>query len=386
MAGGVIMSKNQKNYKIILKAHAPVHIGSGKDISKKEYILTKDKQAKIIDLGKLLQLIAERDLFDSYQSYMCNNNDIALDEWLRQNRISQDEIESLVDYTLDCRGSAISRRSNIKTFMKDAYGNPYVPGSSMKGCLRTILMGCYAENKSGKYTEIKNSIRSSPLTGRTANDILKDEGNELEYTTYYTANRKNDSPAEDRKNAVNDIMAGIIIGDSKPIKKDRLILCQKCDKRARYRLNSRVSNQHDDRYALMSIFNECLAPETKIVLPLTINTALCNITVDEIKKAVTQFAESYHQNFMSKFDLPHYRYTNTLWLGGNVGFPNKTVVYNLFGQQEGAVQASRILTALGHRNRNDATVYDVSPHTINMARYKGTEYHMGECTITIKEV
>lgn len=385
MAGGVIMIKNQKNYKIVLKTHAPVHIGSGKSIGKKEYILTSDKQAKILNLEKLLQLIAENNLFTSYYNYMCNDNNITLAKWLEYNGISQSDIDSLVDYTLDCRCTSIEQQNNIKTFMKDAYGNPYVPGSSMKGCLRTILMGCYAENKQKKYERLKGTIKNKtereleyrenhPESKPRPKAFLKYEGNELEYTTYYTAGRKNDKPAKDRKNAVNDIMAGIIIGDSEPIKTDNLILCQKCDLRT------------DEEYRKQYVFNECIAPETEIVLPLTINSELCNITAEEITEAIKQFAESYYQNFVSHFSVPKHKDDYTLWLGGNVGFASKTVIYNLFGEYEGVEQTSKILTALGHYKNQYDTALGVSPHTINMAIYNDTEYHMGECSVAIVEV
>lgn len=369
------MYSNQKNYKIILKTHAPIHIGSGKTIRKKEYILGRNKQAKIINLEKLAMLIAKKNLFSKYENYMCdmcdkNYNDLG--EWLIQNHISENEIESITDYTLDCRSTAIGNKNrDINTFMKNSYGEPYVPGSSMKGCLRTILMGYYVEKYPEQYDMIKSDIRNSSLKGKS-NSLLKAEGKELEYITFYTANRKRETP-KDRTNAVNDIMAGIIIGDSKPLKTEKLILCQKCDLRA------------DGKYSELPIFNECIAPDNQIVLPLTINSELCKITVDEIKEAIKQFAESYYQNYISEFKLPHYKYINTVWLGGNVGFPNKTVVYNLFGKEEGVKQTARILTAKGHKNNRNDIAHKVSPHTIKMARYNRCEYHMGECTITIKE-
>lgn len=372
MAGGVIMNKNQKNYKIILKTNAPLHIGSGKSIGKKEYILTGNEQAKIINLEKLAMLIAKKKLFSKYEYYMCEDKFSALGEWLTKNGISKSEIDSITDYTLNCRNAEISGKREIKTFIKNPYGEPYIPGSSMKGCLRTILMGYYTENKPEQYAETKNKISHSDLKG-SPKWILKDEDNQLEYTTYYTANRKNDKP-KDKTNAVNDIMAGIIVGDSEPIKTDRLILCQKCDLRT------------DNEYVNQSVFNECIAPETIITLPLTINSSLCNITADEIKEAVKQFTKSYYQNFISNFDLPRYSNDYTLWLGGNVGFASKTVIYNLFGKTEGVQQASRILTAQGHYKNQHDRALKVSPHTISIARYNGNDYHMGECTITIKEV
>lgn len=375
MVGGLIMNANQKNYKIILKTHAPIHIGSGKTISKKEYILSRNKQAKIINLEKLAMLIARKNLFNKYENYMCDKNmcdknDNDLGEWLIKNHISENEIESITNYTLDCHSTAIigCKKRDINTFMKNPYGKPYVPGSSMKGCLRTILMGYYVKNNPEQYDVIKSDIRNSPLN----NSLLKAD-EELEYITFYTANRKRKTP-KDRTNAVNDIMAGIIIGDSNPLKTEKLILCQKCDLRT------------DGKYSELPIFNECIAPDTQIVLPLTINSELCKITIDEIKEAIKQFAESYYQNYISKFNLPHYKYLNTLWLGGNVGFPNKTVIYNLFGKEEGVKQTAKILTAKSYKNNRNDISHKVSPHTIKMARYNGCEYHMGECTITIKEI
>lgn len=362
------MSDNRKNYKILIKTHAPLHIGSGKTINKKEYIFDEQrKKAYMINLQKLALLISRKNLFDSYERYMCGHQNYDLGAWLKINGVTQHEIDSIIDYVVDCGNTKISRKKRaIHTFVKDAYGNPYIPGSSLKGYLRTALMAYEIKKNPERYGQIKDNIRNSDLRGRPK---------ELEIISFYNANRKNDDPAEDRENAVNDIMQGIIIGDSKPISTDHFTLCQKCD------------FKKDGRYSERPIYYECIIPEIKIIFPLTIDSSFCDITAGDIGEAVKSFASDYYENFLSAFGRPKYRFSNTMWLGGNVGYPLKTVVYNLFGRDEGVGIVSDILTAVGHsKNGNDKEQYGVSPHTLKTVSYNGFKHLMGECTITVKEV
>lgn len=50
-------------------------------------------------------------------------------------------MESWADYRMNTGDIVSGRRlSLLDTFIKDLYGCPYIPGSSLKGALRTILL------------------------------------------------------------------------------------------------------------------------------------------------------------------------------------------------------------------------------------------------------
>ena len=50
-------------------------------------------------------------------------------------------------------GDRAEEQKEILTSVKDAYGCPYVPGSSLKGALRTVLLGAVVIRKNEAFAE-----------------------------------------------------------------------------------------------------------------------------------------------------------------------------------------------------------------------------------------
>ena len=63
-------------------------------------------------------------------------------------------------------------RLQIMTCVTDPYGNPYIPGSSLKGMLRTILLSKDIDQDQIKYKRDQSQIRSELSTGRKNRKIL----------------------------------------------------------------------------------------------------------------------------------------------------------------------------------------------------------------------
>ena len=142
-----------ENCQLLLTVRGPVFIGSGQSIMKKEYILLPDSGRLIIpDIGKMyadLTKLNKNGIFDRF--LLAKTND-GLGDWLRDEGINNAQILKWKRYELDM-GDTLQEKGRplqIMSFMKDIYGNPYIPGSSLKGMLRTILL----------YWEIKKICRS----------------------------------------------------------------------------------------------------------------------------------------------------------------------------------------------------------------------------------
>lgn len=370
------MNSFQKKYEIELHTLSPLHIASGKEINKKEYIFdSNSKTAYIINSERLAKFVFDKELFKSFESFMCSEASDDLGSWLRRSDATMDEIESLVDYRLDCSNTEISvKNRGIKTFVKDAYNMPYIPGSSLKGCLRTALLAYDIKKRPDAYTRIAKRIADNRMITekkKKKEKILSAESKALEQTAFYTAGRKIKTE-KDKSNAVNDVMQGIIISDSEPISCDKLTLCQKSDLKT------------NGTYAKLPIFNECIIPNVTIRFSITIDSTFCKITIEQIKEAVEQFASDYYTNYISIFNQRKPEYPDIIRLGGNIGFQSKTIINNLFKKPESVEITSDILSALGHfKNAKDSSI-GVSPHTIHMASYGGREYRMGECRFIVK--
>lgn len=365
------MNHHIEEHEIILKTVGPVFIGSGKEIGKKEYILKANGSIIVIDIGKLYGLARKKGLTSKLEAFFLTDARSDLATWTRENRISGDELEACSKYQIRQTDSALARGTRIQVmeFVKDAYGLPYVPGSSIKGMLRTILLADDMIHQPRKYDQNRKDFdqaldRNNGKTNR--NTFLKREQKSIEERTFNTLGRDEKKPS----NAVNDNMSGIIISDSKPLRIEDLVLCQ------------RVEQHANGTEKTMNVLRECIKPGTDISFTLTIDKTLSPYSLSDILRAIETFATQYQEVFRSKFETNHKLAPNTVYLGGGVGFVSKTNVYPLFGAKEGLERTVDIFFKTNvpplHKHNRDRQI-GVSPHVLKMTKYEGKKYEMGEC-------
>lgn len=149
------MGKELQHYTITLHTEGPVFIGSGRTIGKKEYIYDRyANKVHIPNMEKMFAYFMKRGLLASYEEYLLNGK-IDFVYWLKDNRITEREFMPWIAYTMDSGDAVIEQKSKkeILTSVKDAYGCPYVPGSSLKGALRTVLLGAVVIRKNEAFAE-----------------------------------------------------------------------------------------------------------------------------------------------------------------------------------------------------------------------------------------
>ena len=264
------MSSYLKNYTIELTTLAPVFIGSGEQLGKKEYIYNKyEKKAWIFDRKTLYKHILEENLSDAYERYMLGKNG-DLYVWMKENNISKSKYSIWAKYCLDCSYAELSERNrDISLFVKDPYGLPYIPGSSLKGAIRTVLLG-YKLSMNPPVGQLQSDIKYNSRA-RRRNELsskLKRPSQMLEQTFHTLEKEK-----VKKENAVCDELSGLRISDSRPLYVQDLILCQKIDKGM------------DGNNQILPIFRECLKPEIKIYFDMTIDESICNYKKSDILEA-----------------------------------------------------------------------------------------------------
>jgi len=121
---------------IRLKTLSPIHIGTGNEINKFEYILD-GRILKIYSLDKLISLLKENQIED-FVSRIENN--FELDENLIRRHLS-----SIQKYQLEKPPEIryLNKNKAIKEFIKfiDSRGyKPYIPSSEIKGAIRTAIL------------------------------------------------------------------------------------------------------------------------------------------------------------------------------------------------------------------------------------------------------
>lgn len=282
-----------------------------------------------------------------------------------------DEIRPFLRYVLDCGDAIIEKGANrlqVLECIKDAYGSPYLPGSTVKGMFRTILLGADIVNRPEEYQRGKEQMWRNADNNAGRTQYLKRNMGEIENTRYRTLAREGTRWTD----AVNDIMQGMIFSDSEPLSTDVLVLCQKVD----------VHVNGEERR--LPILRECIKPGAEIRFTLTVDTGICRLTEETLKEAVRIFMENYCKNFAGAFTGIEKPRPNYVLCGGGCGFASKTIVYPMYGKKDGTAMTQKIFEKTRvpreHKHNRDGE-YGVSPHTIKCTRYQGKMLQMGLCEV-----
>ena len=363
------MERKLKTYQIHLKVNGPVFVGDGNEIQKKEYMFLNRNTIGVIDGAKFYMLAKKLHLQNDFERFMIDDTREDLKHWCLRNHVSQNDLKNCMKYVENVGDRSEEKgKLQVMTCITDPYGNPYIPGSSLKGMLRTILLSRDILQNREKYRTDTRQIRSDLEVNRINRRILNNNIVKLEKNAF------NSVRSSGKETVDFDIMSGIIVGDSEPLSREDIILCQKWE-------------QHTDgTYKTLNLLRECIKPGTVIKSTLTIDETLCNIKKKDILEAVQLFYEQYYQNFQKKFPRSDRRKPNTVFLGGGSGFVSKTVIYPLFGEKEGIETVKNIFDRTNvpktHQHYKD-TRMGVSPHILKCTRYQGKEYMMGECELNI---
>lgn len=363
------MKRVLKTYQLELKICGPVHIGSGVEISKKEYLFSNKNTIGIADISKLYLLCKKHHIENDFERFMVTDTKEDLKHWAERNRIPVNEITDSLKYRINVGDIQRDKgRMQIMGFIRDPYGNPYIPGSSIKGMLRTILLTSELIKNPLYYKQDGQQVKMELRGINKGKTILQKNVRHIEEKAFHTLNR-----TELSKDAVNDIMSGIIIGDSEPLRNEDLILAQKWERHV------------DGNSKTLNLLRESIKPGTVVKTTMTVDESVNPVTIDQIMEAVKVFYNFYYSIFQKKFSVVA-QTDNTVFLGGGSGFVSKTVIYSLLGEKEGiqAVQDifGKINVPKEHKHFKDVRL-GVSPHIIKCTKYQEKEYMMGQCELKI---
>lgn len=368
-----------KHYKMQIEALSPIYIGSGTKIGTKEYIYIAPRHEVIIpDMQKMFLTMQKKRLNEEFTEFMMDarQGKKTLSQWLREHQFRFEDYETWKLYKMDAGEAFLdpkSRPKEIEAFVKDAYGLPYVPGSSIKGMLRTAIIAWELHKNPDKYRDIKDEIRSAAARWSRRNEYLKNETRELEQRVLYVLNRDDKNIG----NAVNDCLSGLHVGDSEPISLSQLTLSQKID----YTV--------DGKTRALPLLRETIIPGTKINFDLTIDAGSnsCGYSIEDIFEALNYFRQMCNRNFYSRFKR-EIQDDNAVFIGGGCGFLSKTVIYSLCTTDAVRVVDNIFKNTLGDNYREHHHDKDlqlrVAPHMCKCTKYKGELYDMGIGRISIQ--
>ena len=358
-------------YDLILTTRSPLHIGSGSSCAKTDYLFDpRTETVSMIDPEKLFECLYRRRLADRYERAVLSG-DFRLDWFLRDCGITGRELDDLCLYRVDV-GDALDdthRLKEIRSFMRDSRYRAYIPGSSVKGALRTVILaGLMAKEKKGSW----------PDDTRKTGKVRQMQNLEGQYLNTLSLKRNRSGYTEN--DPVNSILRGLSVSDSEPISDEDLILVGKID-----------ANEKGE-YKKLPLCRECVRPGVRLRFKLTVDhSALpADFSVDALMRMIKEFDAFYQKTYVARFAPPRDARSvscqDSLVLGGGSGFFAKTLAYPYLGVQKGMQYTENVMVESFRRHGHDKDIsqHGISPHTMKYGKYRGQLYPYGICEVSIE--
>ncbi len=147
------MSKTEK-IPLKISLLAPIFVGSGNRAILGQDVKINGATAIFYSFNKILEQIADdRRTLEKISEKLKNGESIS-------DMVSEDMLKNSELYTVNVKKPFASSRE-ILTFVKDARNIPYIPATSLKGSLRTLLMRHYLEERPKVKRELEEKIEKA---------------------------------------------------------------------------------------------------------------------------------------------------------------------------------------------------------------------------------
>ncbi|NLV85529.1 MAG: type III-A CRISPR-associated RAMP protein Csm5 [Spirochaetales bacterium] len=385
----------------------PVHIGNGLKYTKLDFVFDPDShRAGILHERKWLDWLTRQgwvefyiDAVSRYGRQMDNYT------WLRQQRVL-DPFKTCSELFLSC--FHVDQQQNtlndVLEHTKTVHLEPYIPGSSIKGALRTAIMSAMLikARESGQemghrvdmlWRDIQNQLHSS---NRLNTRYIHTQIDRLLFKAVYDRNGK------PLNRMLADPFRGFLVSDSTPVASDAINISKKHD------LVAPVRRQAVNE---ISIWRECIKPTATMRFTVSLDRqhladagmeyiVSAEGILDSVRTHQARVLE-YHEKRLSEVFQNTASITETQYrpiaapkeytaikLGSNTGFQLKSLIYSLAPDCDSARQTVETILEQQfykkHRYRDNiaaprtlkTTLLGVQPGIPRKGRYK-----MGICGI-----
>lgn len=146
---------------------SPVHIGSGNMLQNNtDFVTTNngvDDYIRVVDDRKVLELIGVEHLDDWMLSIERKDNTKEFVKRFAPNsKVADYSKRRLIDYS-----SGVNKQDTLKECIHNGFGLPYIPGSSIKGAIRTAILSSLVRDVEFRESKIK-----SGRSDRNGNPLL----------------------------------------------------------------------------------------------------------------------------------------------------------------------------------------------------------------------
>lgn len=289
-----------RHLKLEFETKGLVHIGSGKKYGKKDYFESGGKVA-VLDVARFIAALNPQQL-DEYCTFLRDDPERngGLQKFLESSglmRFAQKCIAYRVDVRLPrARGGTIQY---VDEFVKGPDGNPYIPGSSVKGAIRTAILTCMA-------------LDNAELRKRGERALRDSRGEKSSDAAFIRAALGTEQP-EGADSTTYNLMRYISVADSDPLSTDDLVFAKKYDLFSKKddgshkrRMGHTSIGEYNEGNEL-NINRECLRPGTKFSIDIDIDDRIdrylpAALDAEGLMKMLERSFERYSECFLSQYD------------------------------------------------------------------------------------
>ena len=375
-----------------LQIVTPCNIGSGEMLMPKDYFFDK-KTVYFVDHYKLHKFIYEHKLLEEYEKYLENGKTTKnLLAWFKNDGYNFDDVKHCVISSVAAEHALGKEKGSvnmISAHIKDVYGHVYIPGSSIKGAIRTaILFHLLEENKQLKekfwskvYDAFKVAQEKYPHERfkeiNCVNGYLKRIQDDMEQSLLHKLDI-NDKNVK-QNNVLRSVMRGVLVGDAALATEEKLAFLQKYD------LVFDKDGKLNDK--ALPLFRECVLPSTAFTFELKLDLAMTECiglhSIDELLTWVQEFYDFVYEIQKQAFgrekpELFALAENVNMFLGSNTGFLTKTLFAALAPNMREAVNLIKVFLDFSFsKHKHSIKDKHISPRAFKATSYNGKILPMG---------
>lgn len=369
---------------------SPIHIGNGELLKQYEYIFTKDRNQQriyFLDKAKWMTFLVRHDLIDDYAQSVFSGR-MNLYGWLQSQRIGS--LSAIIREV--CNASADvylvrerqQRVNDISRQVKTPDGVPYIPGSTLKGAIRSAILFHDIRQHPEAYLPFWNRIKAAMEAGNRRQ--MRDLAQNIERQAFTRLKQQKNRPDD----ALQSVMKGLAVSDAMLVGHERdTVILQKYD----------VSSIHREglKGHPLALFRECIPAGRKFRFSMTLDKDIARLigitSLDDVWQWVRDYLAFglaqekgvFGHEYKGEFEESKLA---DIRLGGGTGFLSKTVYYALAPNGEGRTVLANFFDDVLFTRRNchhHKTKDDrLTPRTLKLAWADNDRWILG--LAAVKEV
>ena len=372
----------------VITCISPVFIGSGEVLKQWDYIYDKNKGIiYFLDKPQWIDLLSSRGLMEEFIEFVGRPGKLTsmnIPKWLTDRKINWDEIKTRASRIVAAPRSVMydeKKKDTLNDLQKGitlADGRLYIPGSSVKGMLRTGILYKYLKEhpalRRELAVEVKRAFADRNPKRALANvaKILEGKVNILKYKD---------------SGAIKSALKGLLVSDAMPTEKASAVIAVRRDASTLKERNGEI------QLGGMPICCECLAPDTEYSLTVTMDKRMMAElgigSIDEIIAAAREYLRETLAIQQPVFGGDYSRQfkeaeTADFVLGGGTGFHHTSLWMFLFEDREEAMRLLRdyldLEPAFRQHHHRDMD-REISPRTLKLVESGSGLQLMGLCSI-----